>query len=290
MPEKAAKWSAELADFMKAGVLPPGRAAKIVGKLSFANQVAHGRFGRAFLRPLIRCIHAPLPGNKISRWTSRIIEWWIYTLRSTAIEWQIVRVKSPPPHSRSVGGRFSAPVCDRNIVVSWTDAASSTNILSAVFYNRGQVQYARMVAPPVVMSEFLQRGDKMIGVLELLAVLMVAETWRDDISSARWEAYIDNNGVLFSIINASCKAQDVNLIVGKFWRGLHGTSTDLTAFRVESKANIGDAGSRIEDEEELHDLKRLDAKFVNPRLFFLYNIFILSFRYKLKYASAYIYH
>ena len=40
-----------------------------------------------------------------------------------------------------------------------------------------------------------------------------------------------------------------------------------------SKANIGDAGSRIEDEEELHDLKRLDPKFVSPRLhFFLYNI------------------
>ena len=43
-------------------------------------------------------------------------------------------------------------------------------------------------------------------------------------------------------------------------------AADLTAFRVESKANIGDAGSRIEEVEDLHDIKRLNAAFVTPRL------------------------
>ena len=43
-------------------------------------------------------------------------------------------------------------------------------------------------------------------------------------------------------------------------------ATDLAAFRVESKANIGDAGSRIEDVEDLHDIERLNATFVTPRL------------------------
>ena len=94
----------------------------------------------------------------------------------------------------------------------------------------------------------------MIGALELLAVLLVAETWRKEITSTRWEAYIDNNGVLFSIINASCKAPDINLIVGKFWRSLHETATELTAFRVESKANIADAGSREGDDGDLLSL------------------------------------
>ena len=94
----------------------------------------------------------------------------------------------------------------------------------------------------------------MIGALELLAVLLVTETWREEITSTRWEAYIDNNGVLFSIINASCKAPDINLIVGKFWRSLHETSTEFTAFRVESKANIADAGSREGDDADLLSL------------------------------------
>ena len=169
-----------------------------------------------------------------------------------------------------VAERFSAPVCDRNVVVSWTDAASSTMILSAVFYNKGLFQYARMLAPSAIMNELIQRGDNMIGALELLAVLLVAETWKEDISSARWEAYIDNNGVLFSIINASCKAPDINLIVGKFWRSLHATSTNLTAFRVESKANIADAGSREGDDK---DLLFLGAHEVQAKLpDFLYRI------------------
>ena len=115
----------------------------------------------------------------------------------------------------------------------------------------------------------------MIGVLELLAVLLVVETWREALRYARWQAYIDNDGVLYSIINASSKASDVNLIVGKLWRNLHTLATDLIAVRLESKANIGDAPSRLEDEEELHDLKHLGAEFVNPRLPpFLYTVWV----------------
>ena len=50
-------------------------------------------------------------------------------------------------------------------------------------------------------------------------------------------------------------------------------STNLTASRVVSKANIGDAGSRVESDENLHDLMRLNASFVPPNLpNFVYDI------------------
>ena len=130
-----------------------------------------------------------------------------------------------------------------------------------------------MEAPTQVLDDLVQRNDGMIGVLELLAVLLVLETWKDALQYARWQAYIDNDGVLYSIINASSRASDVNLIVGKLWKSLHTLSTDFTAFRIESKANIGDAPSRLNDVEELHDLKHLGAEFANPRLPpFLYTI------------------
>ena len=123
-----------------------------------------------------------------------------------------------------------------------------------------------MEAPAQVLDDLVQRNDGMIGVLELLAILLVLETCKEALQYARWQAYIDNDGVLYSIINASSRAADVNLIVGKLWRNLHKLSTDLIAFRLESKANIGDAPSRLNDEDELHDLKHLGANFVNPRL------------------------
>ena len=161
----------------------------------------------------------------------------------------------------------------REVVVSWTDAASSARMLSAVVFDGRVFEYTRMKAPDMIMDDLIQRDDGTIGLLELLAVLLVIETLKETVMRAKWHAYIDNDGVLHSIIHASSKAVDVNHLVGLFWGRLHAMVTDVTAFRVESKAKIGDAGSRFEEDANLHDLKRLRAKFVSPRLLdFLYNI------------------
>ena len=130
-----------------------------------------------------------------------------------------------------------------------------------------------MEAPAQVLDNLVQRNDGMIGVLELLAVLLVLETWKETLQYARWQAYIDNDGVLYSIINASSRASDVNLIVGKLWKSLHTLSTDLIAFRIESKANIGDAPSRVSEEEELHDLKYLGALSSNQGYHVFFSVF-----------------
>ena len=87
-------------------------------------------------------------------------------------------------------------LCDRNVVISWTDAASTTKLLSAVFFDGEKFEYTRMVAPAQILGSMTQRNDGMIGVLELLAVLLVLETWKEILRYARWQAYIDNDGVL----------------------------------------------------------------------------------------------
>ena len=45
----------------------------------------------------------------------------------------------------------------------------------------------------------------MIGLLQLLAVLLVVETWFHNLESADWHAYIDNDGVRYAIINAAAE-------------------------------------------------------------------------------------
>ena len=62
------------------------------------------------------------------------------------------------------------------MVISWTDAASTTRLLSAVFFNGYTFEYTRVVAPSRIMNDLVQRNDGMIGMLELLAVLLVLET------------------------------------------------------------------------------------------------------------------
>ena len=73
-----------------------------------------------------------------------------------------------------------------------------------------------MKATDVIMDDLIQRDDGTIGLLELLAVLLVIETLKETVMRAKWHAYIDNDGVLYSIINASSKAIDINQIVGLF--------------------------------------------------------------------------
>ena len=123
-----------------------------------------------------------------------------------------------------------------------------------------------MKATDAVILDLLKRDDGMIRLLELLAVLWVISTWHSKLRSRHWQAYINNDGVLFAIINAASREADANRHAGLLWRRLHALATTLAAYRVESKATIGDAGSRIESDEDLYDLKRLNATFVSPGL------------------------
>ena len=132
------------------------------------------------------------------------------------MEWQCMRIQPRHDFQNGCGQLLSYPLCDRKVVISWTDAASTTRLLSAVFFDGDTYEYTRMVAPDQIMNDLVQRNDGMIGMLELLAVLWVLETWKERRQHSRWQAYIDKDGVLYSIINASSKAHDVNLIVGRF--------------------------------------------------------------------------
>ena len=67
-------------------------------------------------------------------------------------------------HSLSGCGAYvSNPLCDRQVVVSCTDAASSTRMLSAVFFDGRTFEYTRMRGPDEIMNDLIQRDDGMIG-------------------------------------------------------------------------------------------------------------------------------
>ena len=98
-----------------------------------------------------------------------------------------------------------------------------------------------MRAPDEIVDDLIQRNDGMIGFRKLLTVLLVVINWNEKLKSCKWHAYVDNGGVVHSAINAASRAVDVNQIVGLLCKRLHTMATDLTALRIESKANIGDA-------------------------------------------------
>ena len=75
-------------------------------------------------------------------------------------------------------------------------------------------------------------------------------------------AFIDNDGVLGSVIKGSSKSPETNLAVGKMWLDLASNDVGFYAARVESKANISDGPSRL----EFGEMAWLGATYVEPSL------------------------
>ena len=74
--------------------------------------------------------------------------------------------------------------------------------------------------------------------------------------------YIDNNGVLGSLIKGSSRSPETNLMVGRVW--LHAASWSWAPFwvRVESGANLADGPTR----RDLSAVRGLGATRVAPCL------------------------
>ena len=73
-------------------------------------------------------------------------------------------------------------------------------------------------------------------------------TFRDLLVETFWTCYIDNDGVLASLLigSVTTKALDINQIVGKLWLELAHAKVGFHGFRLESKANIADIPTREE--------------------------------------------
>ena len=84
-----------------------------------------------------------------------MIQWWIEVLKHEAVEWQCMRIQPLHHSQRGSGQLLSYPLCDRKVVISWTDAASTTRSLSAIFFDGDTYEYTRIVAPDQIMNDLV---------------------------------------------------------------------------------------------------------------------------------------
>ena len=229
---------------MATGVMDPGQASKLAGRLSFAVTASAGRVGRAFLRPFFAQSHDPLPGNRASPQLMRACEWFVHYLA--------VRPPFLQP-SRLQGLRH---------VTTWSDAAGLSRWVAAVAYVDGEFLWTRILTPDAVWEQLLERGEHQIGVQEMLGVMLAWATFESVLCGSLWTAFIDNDGVLGAILKGGSGAPEINIAVGQFWLGVARASVGFHGARVESKANVADGPSR----DDLSEIRRLGARWVEPVL------------------------
>jgi len=242
--DKAREWSKQLEDCVAAGRCEAGLSAKFAGRLSFAVTLAADKAGRAFIAPMYAQQHDPLPEGRISwRWRCAA-QWWM----------EYLRYRPPAVRSLSDG--------QRPCIIFWTDAAGRSRCIAAVARLNGAYFYTHMRVPDEIWDSLLDRNDEQIGFQEALAVFLFIGTFQSVIARSRLLGFVDNDGVRASMLKGSCKAPEINTLIGRFWLDLAKRGTAVYLARVETHANIADGPSRA----QLELMKRLKATYVEPVL------------------------
>ena len=96
------------------------------------------------------------------------------------------------------------------------------------------------------LEALLPRGDWQIGRQELREPILAKGTWPHVFRTVLWSAWIDNQGVLHSLLKGSGLGQEANNLIGDMWMELELLEVALWAGRVESKANIADGPTRYD--------------------------------------------
>ena len=125
----------------------------------------------------------------------------------------------------------------------------------------GNRYHTALLVPDTVVEQLLRRGDAQINILEMLAVVLLVETFVDFLSGSAVFCFIDSKWRP-GWVKGSCKALEENMLAGRI--RLDAAQHDWMPFwaRVEPKANIA-YGPSLHDFTEVPEL---GAKWVDPVL------------------------
>ena len=241
--KKAVQWRETVEEAMLSGQLFAWQAAKLAGRLQWALCASKSRAGGAYLKAVFAQAFEPLRGAAISTRLAQALEW-------------VSRYLLERPSSS-----YSSINETRQHARTWTDASGVDRMVAAVLYADNRWKYTFVQVSTEFLESLLPRGDKYIGLLELLAPVLAIGTWPEEFVDRIWSAWIDNQGVLHSLVKGSSLSVEMNAIVGNLWLHLARVGTDLFVERVESAANLGDGPSR----NCLDDLRLLGAEYTEPR-------------------------
>ena len=238
----------QLQMILDANSLLPGEAASIAGKLAFAASALFGRVGRAMLVPLYQkgacksvfCgagAFAPLGIDLIDA-----IQWWIHVLSNNIESFEKVLTVDSVPSTRWH--------------LLYTDASQSAIGGVLLEVDGASICSSRYFSVPV--PEHLLNLP--IHVYEMWAVLCALWIWIIPEQLRTVRMYVDNTGVLGSMIKGHSKCPDLLYDVHRFWLTLVEQRLPAWMDYVQSKSNIADFPSRSL------------PPFVNPRLGLVHHV------------------
>ena len=213
-----------LKNILRRNSLSPEAAAKIRGKLGFAQSLMFGKYGRAILHEFSARQYSSMKGPTfpLSPALVETIQLWVSTLPATKP--RTVSLTPPVP------------------VVIYTDAQGAGHCAAVLFDQTPRPSMLRHThCPPWLLDPAVGAG---IFEFELLAVLLGVCLAMAHFPGRPLLVCCDNEGANAAVIRGSCRTEVGRLLSSLLWRVATESNSPIWIEYVRSNLNVADAPSR----------------------------------------------
>ena len=228
----------EIDGFLVSGLLDPGSAGKLKGKLMFGASQLWGKVGRAFLRPISERQYARFPEKEGFRLNT--------ALERSLTHWRKLIESGPPRPIEFKSEKVSDAVIFTDGFTPdprFDDVRPSR--IGAVLFDRksiAPVQFSEVV-PKRVQQKWLPRKTQIVPV-EMLAPIIALETFRDRLYGADIILLIDSETVEAALVKGYSSKEDLCDLISVFWDLAFQLRVRVFIDRVATDANPADWPSR----------------------------------------------
>ena len=241
-PARRKKLRTMIRDVLRAGVLSPGEAGKLAGRLGFAAGGLFGRVGRGYLRALYNRQHDTEPKPEGPRWPldpplEHALHWWDALLRLGP-----PRAVQPPQAAQG-----ATPILYTDASEEPAPGGGWDRIMGAVLLMPGQPARAFSIRPPRKLIDALAPRQRHIMDLELITLLVAYMTWRHLLKGTTYSVYIDNDAANRAATTGFSRRDDLARLAALWWMIQARDGNAPWLWRVPSEVNPADWPTRPDD-------------------------------------------
>ena len=223
----------EIHSILQTGLLPPGQAGKLRGKLMFGSSQLWGKIGRAFLRSLSERQYSKFPRSDVNA-----------PLKLSLEHWKLLIEDGPPRKIETAERRKSDFVIFTD--GSYPDQKSSLTEpwIGGVLFRKGRrpVQFGCSVSQDLI-DKWLPRKSQ-IAMVEMFATVVALATFAPWIKDSWSLLFVDSEPVQGALVKGYSAKEDLCELVGVFWRLALEIQVNLYIDRVPTDSNPSDPPSR----------------------------------------------
>ena len=228
----------EIDSILASGLLDPGSAGKLKGKLMFGASQLWGKVGRAFLRSISERQYWKFPPQSEFKLGPALTE--------SLQQWRKLVASGPPrPIDVARDRLVDAVIFTDGFTPDPRSQDRSPDRIGGVIFDRrlGQPRQFTSVVPEDVKKKWLSRTTQIVPI-EMLAPVVALETFADRVQNADIILLIDSEAVEGALIKGYSNREDLCLIISVFWDLALKLRSRIFIDRVSTDANPADAPSR----------------------------------------------